>query len=79
MTALHTLVLQHGAQDPGAYGVLERLPCLRRLHLNEQFHVPACLPRLTGLEELLLASIWKGTGGDKLDPALRSLTELTSL
>ena len=61
---------------PGSYGVLERLPRLRRLACKRLSSLPACLSRLTGLEELLLVCIQDETG---LDAALQRKTGLTSL
>ena len=56
--------------------IMLRLPRLRRLHLKYCPRVPACLGRLSQLEELHLYRLADAAG---VDAALRPLTGLTSL
>lgn len=74
LTALHTLALRGSWVEDG-FGALQRLPRLRHLRLP---HLPPCLSRLTGLEELLVGST-EDEDTDALEAALRPLTRLTSL
>ena len=78
LTVLHTLVLAGGNRRAGSHGVLQRLPRLRRLHCLRTARLPACLSRLTGLEELLLRAVGDAPAA-ALEQALRALTNLTSL
>lgn len=77
LSALHTLILRSSGQSADGYGALERLPRLRRLHCVGFGHLPACLSRLTELEELKLASCRAEVAS--IDAALQPLTRLTSL
>ncbi|KAL4458279.1 hypothetical protein ABPG75_013144 [Micractinium tetrahymenae] len=84
LTRLHTmgLVDVHSAA-PGAYGVLLKLPALRRLSLTECEHVPSCLSGLTTLETLAIdhtPSHDHGEAADELGAALACLgSSLTHL
>lgn len=77
LSALHTLVLQSCDHHPDGYAALQRLPCLRRLHVFDIGDISRQLSRLTGLEELLLCDV--DAEAEALNAALGELTSLTSL
>lgn len=78
---LRSLVLERSCLSADDYGVLERLPRLRSLLLRNEDNLPACLPLLTGLEDLAVQfGHWnRPEYRASLDAALQSLTGLTSL
>ena len=76
LSALHTLLLHAPDWSLKNDAALLRLPRLRRLHLKYCPRVPACLGRLSQLEELHLYRLADAAG---VDAALRPLTGLTSL
>lgn len=72
-------MLTGGSRTPNGYGVLQRLPRLRRLCSEQLQTLPACLSRLTGLEELQFERAPRGDSAAQLDAVLQELTGLTSL
>lgn len=68
-----------GVLFPSGYGVLEQLPRLQRLHCQQVGRLPACLSRLTGLDDLSIDIGEYTQAEDALEAALQPLTGLTSL
>lgn len=80
LTGLQCLELDHPDYPASGFAALTSFARLERLQLNRRFrHLPACLPRLTGLRHLCLLNVEQPLADGDAELLARALPQLTHL